>query len=399
MEKVSAMKKVALFLMIVGLAVAMVACQGAVGPKGDKGDDGADGVAGTDGTAGTDAFQPLSLKATSPSVVITDGTDPDDATEAVAGGAQTIDLADYIRGTADRKYGTPANSQETVAEQIFVAKLEGSMLTITPKVPQPEDNIAYRVETFMVMISDGGESTAIPLEIPARRNRKPVTPQTDGMGTVGTQAPAMAPDSVPACPAANECYVDVIFTDPDGADPNAAEEKLSFTATSGDTSKVEVVSYDNAVTDGETQPLVARVVVKGVASTFDADADPTTGMVEVTIVATDEGGATVRGTANITVDGAPTADPLPDGTVSQGATTNTYTFDASGFFEDPEEESLTITAEMTEATAKFASVAVSGSDVTVTRKAPGSAVVTVTAMEQGSAPQQSVKGTFTVTVN
>ena len=44
MEKVSAMKKVALFLMIVGLAVAMVACQGAVGPKaGDQGDQGDQG--------------------------------------------------------------------------------------------------------------------------------------------------------------------------------------------------------------------------------------------------------------------------------------------------------------------------------------------------------------------
>ena len=50
MEKVSAMKKVALFLMIVGLTVAMVACQGAVGPKGDDGDDGADGA---DGAAGS----------------------------------------------------------------------------------------------------------------------------------------------------------------------------------------------------------------------------------------------------------------------------------------------------------------------------------------------------------
>ena len=397
MEKVSAMKKVALFLMIVGLAVALVACQGAVGPKGDKGDDGADGVDGTAGTAGTDAFQPLSPKAESPSVVINDATDEDDM--VVAGAAQTIDLADYIRGTADRTYGTPTTVP--MPTLVFDAKIEGSMLTITPKEPQP-NNGQYNVETFTVMISDGGESTAIPLEIPARRNQKPVTPQTDGMGTVGTQAPAMAPDSVAVCPALGECYVDVIFTDPDRPSGAAATntEKLSFTATSADTSKVEVVSVGNGIDGSDaSQPLVARVVVKGVASTFDAEANPMTGMVEVTIVATDEGGATVRGTANITVDGAPTADPLPDGTVSQGATTNTYTFDASGFFEDPEAENLDIAAEMTEATAKFASVAVIGSDVTVTRKAPGSAVVTVTATEQGSAPQQSVKGTFTVTVN
>ena len=59
MEKVSAMKKVALFLMIVGLAVALVACQGAVGPQGPKGDDGADGTDGTDGTHGTDGTDAL----------------------------------------------------------------------------------------------------------------------------------------------------------------------------------------------------------------------------------------------------------------------------------------------------------------------------------------------------
>ena len=40
MEKVSAMKKIALFMMIVGLAVALVACQGPVGKPGDKGETG-----------------------------------------------------------------------------------------------------------------------------------------------------------------------------------------------------------------------------------------------------------------------------------------------------------------------------------------------------------------------
>jgi hypothetical protein len=273
---------------------------------------------------------------------------------------------------------------------------------ITPKATQPGVNFLYNVDMFTVKISDGGESTAINLIIPARRNRKPVAPQTDGAGTVGTQAPAEPADPVPVCPAANECYVDVIFTDPDrpsnAADTNT--EKLIFTATSEDTSKVEVVSYDNAVdSDGETLPLVARVVVKGVASTFDEDANPMAGMVEVTIVATDEGGATVRGKANITVDGAPTADPLPGGTVSQA--TPTYLLDVEGFFEDPEDEDLTITAVVTEATAKYASVVVSDTNVTVTRKAPGTAEITVTATEQtsGDNPQQTAKGTVTVTVS
>ena len=293
------MKFAAFISIIISVAVMLAACQGAVGPKGDKGDD------GTDATAGTPAFQPLSAKADSPSVVITDATDEDDM--PVAGAAQTIDLADYIRGTGERKYGTPASSIDDVAARIFDAKLDGSMLTITPKATQPSPAL-YAVETFMVEISDDGESTAIMLDIPARRNRKPVTPDDDGAGTVGTQAPAEAPDSVPVCPALGECYVVVTFTDLDAADAdNVAEEKLSFTATSADTSKVEVVSVDNGVDgDGETQPLVAHDVVKGVASTWDAAANNDDGAhdtVEVIIVATDEGGATVRGKANISRPG------------------------------------------------------------------------------------------------
>ena len=62
MEKVNAMKKIALFLMIVGLAVAMVACQGAVGKAGDGG---ATGPTGPTGPPGRDATPntPPALKA------------------------------------------------------------------------------------------------------------------------------------------------------------------------------------------------------------------------------------------------------------------------------------------------------------------------------------------------
>ena len=62
MEKVSAMKKIALFMMIVGLAVAMVACQGAVGKAGDGG---ATGPTGPTGPPGRDATPntPPTLKA------------------------------------------------------------------------------------------------------------------------------------------------------------------------------------------------------------------------------------------------------------------------------------------------------------------------------------------------
>ena len=408
MEKVSAMKKIALFLMIVGLAVALVACQGAVGPKGD---DGADGVDGTDGTDGTAAFQPLSAKAESPSVVITDATDEDNM--PVAGAAQTIDLAEYIYGTADRTYGTPESSIATAnrANRVFDAKLDGSMLTITPKATPPALNLRYNVEIFKVKISDGGESTAIFLDIPARRNRSPEATE-DEMATVGNQAPDEAPDEVRVCTAnagagANECYVDVTFTDEDRA-TTGGEEKLSFTATSSDTSKVEVVSFDNAPGQDPDvdppMPLVARLVIKGIASTWDADAtSPGHDPVEVVVVATDAGGETVRGKAQITVDGAPTAETIPGGTISQAMPLYTIT-DVRGFFKNPESAAdinVTIPADdLKSSNTNVATVAVDGNGmVTVTRVARGTAEITITALEPtDQGPAQTGSATFTVTV-
>ena len=401
------MKFAAFISIIISVAVIFAACQGAVGPKGPKGDDGADGVDGTDGTAGAPAFQPLSAKAESPSVVITDATDEDDM--VVAGAAQTIDLADYIYGTAERKYGTPTSTLNAAA-QVFDAKLDGSMLTITPKAPQPTP-ASYVVQTFTVMISDGGESTAIPLEIPARRNQKPVTPtdvDPEAEGQVGTQALAEPPDDVLACGTAdgNECYIDVTFTDPDFlVDSNAAEEKLTFTATSSDTTKFVVVSVGNGVDQSMmTQPLVARVVVRGVASTWDADAGPPAAHdpVDVIIVATDEGGATVRGKAQIEVDGEPTATTVPGGTVSASQLTFTIG-DVTGYFTDPDggDDELTYEAAVTggDKNAVTAVIQTSGMGFIVTRNAPGTAEVTITAteMDDNDGPEQSVKAVVTIT--
>ena len=408
------MKFAAFISIIISVAVMFAACQGAVGPQGPKGDpgaDGTDGTAGTDGVDGTPAFQPLSPKAEGPFVVISDTKDVDG--ETGPGAAITIDLGDYIRGTADRTYGKPTNSQTTAGDVIFEAKPEGSMLTITPKVPPPSTT-PYAVETFTVMISDGGESNAVTLEIPARRSRPPVAPDDDdetAEGQVGTQALAEPLEDAAPCATANgnECYIDVVFTDPDSQTTIAAntaeenvEEKLSFTATSSDTSKFVVVSVGNGVDDqGVTQPLVARVVVRGVASTYDADAtQPGHDSVDVIIIATDLGGDTVRGKAQIEVDGQPTADPIPSGTVSLSQTTYTIV-DVSGYFSDPESEDVTFGVEVTggDKNAVTANIENDGSQFVVTRNAPGTAEVTITATESddNNGPEQTVKAVVTVT--
>ena len=392
------MKFAAFISIIVSAAVMFVACQGAVGPAGEQGPKGDKGEDGRPGTDGVSPFGPLAVTEKMPLVVISDTTNADN--QIVAGVAQTIDLADYVHGTAERTYGTPVNSQETVAEQIFEATLVGSMLTITPKSPQPSNE--YLVETFTVAVSDGGQSTAVDVVTSVRRNRAPAsatleTPVTD---RVGTAAPATAPDSVLVCPAANECYVLVTFTDDDDATANSTET-LSFEATSADTSKVAVVSVDNNVdADGATQDLVARVVVRGVASTYNAGATtPADAPVEVVVVATDQGGLTGRGKASITVDGAPTVTAIPGGSVS--ASQPTYTIGTVvGYFTDPEAESLTYAVEVTggDKNAVTATINAAGTDFVVTRNAPGTAEVTITATEDtNNEPDQSVKAVVTVT--
>jgi hypothetical protein len=402
------MKFAAFISIIISVAVMFVACQGAVGPKGPQGDP------GTEGTPGRDAFVPLTLKPIGPMVVITDGTDDDAMT--VPGAATTIDLADYVRGTADRTYGKPSSDIEVAANRVFDAVLVGSMLTITPKETQPaQDDDKYAVETFTVTISDGGETADKDLMIPARRNRKPAN-AADVDGLVGTQAPETAPDSAPACSAinntvANECYVDVIFTDPDAANNNDVEEKLTFTATSADTSKVDVVSVGTAA---PATPLVARLVVKGVASTQVKDTDPGqegdqaghTGVV-VTVIAMDQGRATAKGKATISVDGAPQADgTIPNRNVKISSAEQTVLTNVAGFFKDLEAETLTFVP-MADDSKVVSTISIEENSETTLQElklitnATGPTVITITATEatsQTNRPQQSVKQTFTLTV-
>ena len=80
----SAMKKVALFLMIVGLAVAIVACQGPVGPKGDQGDQGDPGTDATPTTDGTPAVPFQALSNVTPTLLNADELVDDDGNEVEA---------------------------------------------------------------------------------------------------------------------------------------------------------------------------------------------------------------------------------------------------------------------------------------------------------------------------
>ena len=407
MEKVSAMKKVALFLMIVGLAVALVACEGPVGKPGEKGEKGDKGDTG-DSTTGAPGFTPLQVKGDAPFVLINDvdddgGTDLTDPGEAV-----TIDLTDYFRGgTAPFEYGSPVVGAAASTGAVTIERVDnGPMYKFS--VPADQSDGAD-LSTWSVTITDDDGSTLV-IEIKARRNDAPEGAETAVDATVGTQVPDMAPATPAACATANanECASAAIeFTDGN----TAAEEMLTFSAVSADPAKVEVVSVAPATGDADN----AVVVIRGIASTWVADNMPDTegdqaghSAVEITVTATDRGGETAERTLEVEVDAAPTvAEALPSYAFTATYSSDTIT-NLDDFFKDTEGETFAAwDIEGDDANivvtsgGAFASVAIAGDELTITRKAAGgSAVITITATEQDAdGPEQTVTGVINVTTS
>ena len=161
------------------------------------------------------------------------------------------------------------------------------------------------------------------------------------------------------------------------------------------------VSVSGAFTDPDRDALtyaaasnatgVATVGVSGSVVTVTGVAP---GSATVTVTATDPGGRSATQTFMVTVTAAnrapESAETIPDQNVGVGAEAMV---DVSGAFTDPDDDALTYTAE-SDATG-VATVDVSGSVVTVTGVAPGSATVTVTATDPGDL---SVTQSFIVTV-
>ena len=410
MEKVSAMKKVALFLMIVGLAVALVACEGPVGKPGEKGEKGDQGDQG-ETTMGLPGFTPLQVMGDALFVLINDVDGDDENTDLdEPGEAVTIDLTDYFRGgTAPFEYGSPV-VVGTVASDgpVTIERVDdGPMYKFS--VPAEQETGAD-LTTWTVTITDNDGST-LPIEIKARRNDAPVGADDAVPATVGTQVPDMAPATPVACATANanECASAAIeFTDDDD------EEMLMFSAVSADPAKVEVVSW--AAQEGDGNANNAVVVIRGLASTWADDATPnddemdTAGhiAVEITVTATDRGGETAERTLEVEVDAAPTAaEALPSYAFTATYSTDMIA-DLDDFFEDTEDEVfapwLAIGDEanvVVTSGGAFVSVMTDGTALTITRKAAGgSAVITITATETDTAgPEQTVTGVINVTTS
>jgi hypothetical protein len=348
--------------------------------------------------------------------------DDDDQDELLnnPGEAVDIDLTDYFRGgTAPFDYGAPIRQGEAPNQGAVTAERvdDGPMYKFS--VPDDQQDGAG-LNTWKVKITDDDDST-LDITINARRNNAPtaLTSPSSATALVGTQAPAKAPSMAAACgnDANNECQVTVTFTDGD------VQEMLTVEADDGDAAKAAVVSVTPGAVDSDGSVLSAVVVLRGVASTWADDAmpddeandDPGHIPAEIKLTATDRGGETFDATLSVTVDGAPTlaeGKVIPGGTLTAAAPRYVIE-DLSGFFANPENagnspETLTFTAKSSDTTAAKVAFGTgdnptdtTGTRLVVSRVAPGSTTITVTATEANSSadPEQSGEGTFTVTVS
>ena len=407
MEKVSAMKKVALFLMIVGLAVALVACQGAVGPKGDDGADGADGTQGGQGPAGTGAFQGVSNP---DAVLYNDEALKTGEVALIAGGTSdviTIETATYfVGGTGPYEYeqvddfvnNDDADEPEDASARVTDAKVDTTTGDLTFKIVAPDQGEGTNLfaaeaytEGFRITVKATDTATDISAtsDVIIGLNRAPQLATTNtGTLLLGTQAADRDGDGLAAvlgtheaCTKINECKLDV-FDDDDGYTVTVASMTVEGAA---DTTKVSAVEADD------------RVTLMGMSSTWDpGDPDATPAVdatfkpVTVNLVATDSKGLETKASVTVNVDAAPSLSDI--GMAINGATYNvegTYTLttaDGTAFFKDDGVDNTGIGVEGDQGNAGIAAVDTETNGIVVIGITTGqSTTIKLTATENGAA--------------
>ena len=247
------------------------------------------------------------------------------------GGTARIDASRYFTDPDGDDLTYTARSSNPVVARVSVS---GSTVTITA--------VAAGSATITVTARDPDGLTA------TQRASVTVTQPNRAPRAVGTiPAQTLAPGGTARIDAST------FFTDPDGDD-------LTYTARSSNTG-------------------VARVSVSGSTVTITAVA---AGSATITVTARDPDGLTATQRASVTVtqpNRAPRAvGTIPAQTLAPGGTAR---IDASRYFTDPDGDDLTYTARSSNT--GVAQVSVSGSTVTITAVAAGSATISITARDPG----------------
>ncbi len=257
--------------------------------------------------------------------------------------AKTVDVSSYFKDADGDTLTYTATSSDNAKATVSVSS---STVSVTPK--------AVGTPTVTVTATDpSNNSVDQTISVAVVNNRKPTK-----VGTIPNQTVAVG---------RNAKTVDVsgYFSDPD-------DDTLTYTASSSAEAKATVSVSESTVS--------IAAVAKGSAT--------------ITVTASD-GALSVAQTIAVTVSAQANRAPTKEGTIpamTVSKTKGAETVDVSGYFSDPDADTLTYTAS-SNATSK-ATVGVSSATLTITPVAAGSATITVTASDGAL----SVKQTIAVTV-
>ena len=453
MEKVSAMKKIALFLttkrvarpmkfaafisIIISMAVMIGACQGAIGPKGDTvtgptGPTGPTGASGTTGLTGHTPFVPQPttglLPASASTRVEVNPTEggfpvapaPIALGDIFSGGVPpvTYKLIASVESNTEVMYDTPGDAPAD-EDGIFTAKVDGdklvvSIATAAKEVVIPDVQYGDMAPAFVVEATDAQKGKAL-RRIVVAPNRAPTPGDTVipdlrigelGATTKKDGAYLTALAGVWAasfdCTMFNLCTLklaDYFVDDGDGELTYSARVKVE-----SDRVHVVLMSVDGGISiegakpTADGTPIMNRIEDEGVT---------------VTVKATDSLGKSLEKEFMVAVDAAPTGADLPSAAIviKEVFADVVVAYQASLFFNDPDGPPVATTALTYETSnelvvAKEGALGIDTENLTVDVTGnPGSATVTVTFTEPATASTdpnitgvgQSMTRTFTVT--
>ena len=264
-------------------------------------------------------------------------------TVSLTASAETIDVSSYFSDADNNPLTYSATSSDTSKATV---SLSGSTLTITAVVAGSA--------TITVTATDTANATATQtISVTVVTNRAPVPEGTIPTQTLGVGGTAVTVD------------MNNYFSDPDG-------DSLTYTARPADKSIVTVTRSGSTFT---ITPVAA-------------------GSTTITAQASDDSNASVTQTFSVTVVSNRT--PTKVGKISSqlvrvGSTA--ATIDVSPYFSDPDGHTLTYSA--TSSSTSKATVSLSGSTLTITAVAAGSATISVKATDIHNA---STTQSFSVTV-
>jgi hypothetical protein len=397
--------------MIVGLAVAMVACQGAVGKagekgeKGEKGDKGDPGTTGTPGTPGTPGIN--ALVATGGTATIPVNNDADNA-DSVGDTPADWDVSEYFTGGAGEltyKDGGEVNADltedgdsyyEVTVSPAGIASLSVRDISETGAGIQPGDPDDTEAALFVRFVVTATDENGIEASktVVVQRNIAPAVVTgtqievTGGVGTQDAANPSEDEAETMVRPNLNQFVVELNVAVTSGGDvhfTDADPDSVMITAESSDSSVASVA------VDGQ------KVIVTGHTAT-DADAaTDTPEMVTITLKATDAGDMTSEEkTFDVMVIAGPKAkSSIGSQTYDVGDEPTDLVNNIGGFF-DPTVPDAMISAKSSDDTkVEIADPVVANSHLRGTAKNTGEVTITVTATD---AIGQFATQTFQATV-